>query len=50
MTDVSYRVRLLDITYVDSDKKNRVRVNYAFFIEHADRFAKRIDTPALHVS
>lgn len=50
MTDVSYRVRLLDITYVDSDKKNRVRVNYAFFIEHADRFAKRIDTPALQVS
>ena len=50
MTDVSYRVRLLEITYVDTDKKNRARVNYAFFIEHADRFAKRIDTPALHVN
>ena len=50
MTDVSYRVRLLDITYVDTDKKNRASVNYAFFIEHADRFAKRIDTPALQVS
>ncbi|MCH7821063.1 MAG: hypothetical protein IIA07_03510 [Proteobacteria bacterium] len=50
MTDVSYRVRLLDITYVDTDKKNRARVSFAFFIEHANRFAKRIDAPALKIS
>jgi len=50
MTDVSYRVRLLQVTYVDTDKDNRERNSFAFFIEHADRFAKRIDTPALHVA
>ena len=50
MTDVSYRVRLLDVTYMDTDKDNRERNSFAFFIEHADRFAKRIDLPALQVS
>jgi len=49
LTDVSYRVRLLQITYVDTDRDNSERASFAFFIEYADRLAKRIDTPALKI-
>lgn len=42
-TDWSFRVRLLEITYVDTDEQWRSEPRYAFLIEHKDRLAKRID-------
>jgi len=47
LTDVSFRTRLLEVTYVDTDRDNRETVSYAIFIEHQDRMAKRIDTPTV---
>lgn len=49
LTDTSFRVRLLRVTYVDTDKKNKEVEKFAVLIEHKDRLAKRIDEPALHV-
>ena len=43
MTDGSYRVRLLRVTYVDTDGKAKDRVNFGFLIEHDERLAKRLD-------
>ncbi len=43
MTDGSFRVRLLQATYVDSDDKRDEQVNFAFLIEEDDRLAKRLD-------
>lgn len=43
MTDRSFRVRLLRVTYVDTDGKAPERVSYAFLIEHDERMAKRLD-------
>lgn len=42
MTDASFRVRLMQITYVDSDKNDRERTELAFMIENKDQLAKRI--------
>jgi len=42
VTDDSFRVRLMRVTYVDTDKKNRERTHLAFAIEHRDQLAKRI--------
>ena len=42
MTDLSFRVRLLRITYIDNDHKKDDEVHYGFIIEHKDRLAKRI--------
>ena len=50
LTDISFRVRLLEVTYVDTDRDNRETVSYAIFIEHQDRMAKRIDTPIVVIS
>ena len=47
LTDVSYRARLLEVTYVDTDRNNREQTSYAIFIEHADRLAERVDLPPL---
>jgi hypothetical protein len=41
LTDYSFRVRLVNMTYVYTDRKQTVN-SYAVFIEHKDRFAKRI--------
>lgn len=41
LTDVSFAVRLLRITYVDTDGRDKDRVRYGFLIEHKDRLAKR---------
>jgi hypothetical protein len=49
LTDISFRVRLMRITYVDTDKKNDEDVHYGFIIEHRDRLAKRLDMPVLEV-
>ena len=42
LTDISYRVRLVRITYVDSEGKHDDRTQYGFFIEHKKRLSKRI--------
>ena len=47
LSDVSFRTRLLEVTYIDTDRKNREKTSYAIFIEHADRLAKRVDLPRL---
>jgi hypothetical protein len=43
LSDYSFRVRLLRITYVDSDTPGKQQVSYGFLIEHRDRLAKRLD-------
>lgn len=42
VTDNSFRVRMLHVTYVDTDRNDRERVAYAFLIEHRDQLADRI--------
>ena len=42
VTDASFRVRLLRITYVDTDKDDREHVELGFLIEHKDQVARRI--------
>jgi len=42
LTDASFRVRLLRITYVDSEGKERDGVSHGFIIEQRDRLAKRL--------
>ena len=42
LTDMSFRVRMLRITYVDTDKDDRERTEFGFVIEHKDQLAKRI--------
>jgi len=43
MTPMSFRVRLLRITYVYTDDNNDEELTYAFLIESKDRLAKRIN-------
>ena len=42
LTDASFRVRLLRVTYVDTSRDKVVDTNYAFLIEHRNQLAKRI--------
>ncbi len=49
LTDISFRARLLAVTYVDTDRKNREQTSYAAFIEHADRLSERVDIPVLTI-
>ena len=42
VTDASFRVRLLRITYVDTDKDDRERIELGFLIEHKNQVARRI--------
>jgi len=41
MTDTSFRVRLLKINYIDSEKKRKPVIQYGFFIEPAEMLAAR---------
>ena len=50
LTDTSYRVRLVRVTYVDTEQKDDDRVRYAFFIEHKNRVAKRLDLAEITTS
>ncbi len=47
ITDASFRVRLMRITYVDSEEKKSDDVRFGFIIEHRDRLAKRLQIPVL---
>ena len=49
LTDISFRVRLMRITYVDTKKGNAEDIHYGFIIEHRDRLAKRLDMPLLEI-
>lgn len=49
LTADSYRVRLLRITYVDTDKKQKEHTRVGFIIEHRDRLAKRINSRRVEV-
>ena len=42
LTETSFKVRLLHVTYVDNSDGQVVDTNYAFLIEHRDQLAKRI--------
>lgn len=50
MTDASFRVRLLRITYVDSEGENENSVAHGFIIENKERLAKRLDKNHLGIS
>ncbi len=43
LTDVSFRVRLLRITYVDTDERRPDRTQFGFIVESSDRLARRLD-------
>lgn len=47
LTDISYRARLVRVTYIDTENKHKDRVQYAFFIEHKNRMSKRIGLPEI---
>lgn len=42
LTDASFRVRALDVEYVDEDRRNRVERRFGFFIEDKERLARRL--------
>jgi hypothetical protein len=50
MTDISFRVRLLRITYVENERQRDDDVRYGFIIEHRGRLAKRIGKSVLEIS
>lgn len=41
LTDQSFRVRLLRVTYVDSEERRPDQIRFAFLIEHKDRLGRR---------
>ncbi len=49
LTDRSFRVRLLEVTYEDTDPKRKPINEYAFLIEHKDRLGKRMDAKPVDV-
>jgi hypothetical protein len=48
-TPMSYQVRLLRITWVDTEAKRGQQVRYAFLLEHKNRLGKRIDRKDLKI-
>jgi len=49
VTDVSFRVRLLRITYIDSENAVDEITRLAFVIEHQDRLAERLGVEVLDI-
>ncbi len=49
ITNMSFRVRLLRVTYVDNDERWKEQVRYAYLIEHKKRLAERYDMQDLNV-
>lgn len=43
LTNMSFRVRLADVTYVDAGNANKAYRQYAFFVEDVDAMARRND-------
>ncbi len=46
---MSFRVRLLRVTYVNSEERRKGQVRYAFLIEHINRLAERYDMKDLKI-
>ena len=49
VTNMSFRVRLLRVTYVNTEVQGGGQVRYGFLIEHKNRLAKRYDLKDLKV-
>jgi hypothetical protein len=49
VTDRSFRVRLLEVTYVDSEERRPRMVRSAFLIEHEDRLGDRLGMEKLNI-
>jgi hypothetical protein len=49
LTDKSFRVRLLSVTYVNTEKDKDNEPRYAFLIEHKNRLAERFDLKDLEI-
>lgn len=49
LTEMSFRVRLLHVTYVDEENEGRTQTRYAFLIEHKKRFAERVGIDSLSI-
>ena len=49
LTDISFRVRLLRITYEDTDAGKPPREAYGFVVEHKDRLEKRTGLKVLEI-
>jgi hypothetical protein len=49
ITDMSFRVRLLHVTYVNTEVQGGGQVRYGFLIEHKNRLAKRYDLKDLKI-
>ncbi len=49
MTDKSFRVRLLQVTYIDTESKKAERVEFGFLIEPDDDLAKRLGGKVLDI-
>jgi hypothetical protein len=49
LTEYSFRVRLLRVTWIDTDRGGATRTNYAFLIEDEDLLAQRIGAEPVEV-
>ena len=49
LTDQSFQVRLLDVTYVDSEDRRPRMVRSAFLIEHENRLATRLGMQRMNI-
>ena len=49
VTDKSFRVRLLSVTYINTEKQNDSEPRYAFLIEHKNRLAERFGLEDLEI-
>ena len=49
LTDQSFQVRLLDVTYVDSEDRRPRMVRNAFLIEHENRLAARLGMQRMNI-
>lgn len=43
LTEYSYRVRLISVTYIDTSEKYKTATRYAFLIENKEQLAKRLN-------
>jgi len=50
LTPASFRVRLLEISWQDTESSKAPLTRLGFFIEHKDRLAKRLDTEVVEVA
>ncbi len=49
ITDLSFRVRLLRVTYIDYEQKRGEQIRYAYLIEHKNRLGKRHDRKEVEI-